>query len=218
MRKTFPVAGLLLLASALPGFGDVILTNLSQVTGGADTIASNVGLNLAGGFTMGSSSFVLTSIIWSAGTVGISSTPTSIMQASLYSGSSNPSVFELQMDFQVTSIQFSPQVTLLPHSPFTLQAGTTYWLVLQAATDSGNLGWSVSSVPASGNFASYAGARSGAGVPPTGTLESNMAFEVNGTAPPEPPPAGVPEPSAAILVSTAAAAGLLARTWRRRNN
>ena len=84
-------------------------------------------------------------------------------------------------------------VTVTPLSPFTLQPGMSYWIVVTANAD-----WSASSpeIPPTG-IATSLGYRFGTD-PPTGPESIQVSFHVDGT----PVSASVPEPSSLASAAT----------------
>jgi hypothetical protein len=97
--------------------------------------------------------------------------------------------------------------TFVPSAPFTLNAGTAYWLVLHSE-DGGDFSWLANNpqtIPA-GAFASHLGMKTGgdAPEPPTSSSTFLNIYAVHGTQ-------VVPEPSAALLLL----AGSALFIWRR---
>jgi hypothetical protein len=192
MRKTSALAAILLfglpclattIISSDPG-GDLAANPVSE--NGTFTINGTPLISASAGFTMGSTSFDLTSVLVELLAVGIGQFDSSVVVADLFGGtSSNPSGSSLVSLTPASGTISGDEyvLSLTPASAFTLDAATTYWLVLSAVSSvGGNLGWDSGASAASGSFATYVGGRQSVGSSPaTGVNGANYIFEVNGT-------------------------------------
>jgi len=190
-----------------------IISSYPTASFGASSLNGTPIIDLAAGFTMGSTAQNLGSATIRLSAVGIASFPTSVVQASLYGDAGSNPVNPVLVTFTPaagTITQASLDVVLTPTSPFTLDASTTYWLVVQAAASvEKDLGWDGAVSPATGSLASYVGARQSAGfVPPTDVTGGNLIFAIDSTV--------VPEPGPGLLVMTGVL-GLAAIRRRRAN-
>lgn len=208
-----------LLAAVLAGstcaWGTTIISNPS-VNDGVQTIFPGFG-GIDGikgmGFTMGAVSFNLDSVDLrlcfsdeadgcfngSAGTVG---TPV----VRLFSDVGGIPSAELLTFVNPMFALGTADYTFLPSGPFTLSAGTSYWIVLHSG-DGGEFSWKANdpqTIPA-GAFASHLGELVGGDAPdpPDSSSEFFNIYAVNGTA--------VPEPSGALLVIVGLTASIVFR-------
>jgi hypothetical protein len=212
-------AGCLLAATAV-GWSGTLITSYPNGDGGAFSIAGQFGQSVAAGFTMGGGpDFSLDSATLRLSFVGIASFPGNVLQVSLYGDSGgNPSGPALVAFTPPAGTLSAPgangftDYTLLPASSFTLQAGTTYWLVVTSDTG-GNLGAASASTAATGSAATDAGFRTGPGSPPSTVSSSHLLYEIDGTAITA-PTGDAPEPLTAGL----AGVGILAIAWLKRQS
>jgi hypothetical protein len=173
---------------ALPASSVTIISSYPTTTDGS----RNLGFvdNLAVGFTMGSTAQNLGSATIRLSKIGIFSFPTSVIQASLYGNAGANPVNPVLVTFTPAAgqiIEAPPlDVVLTPTSPFTLEASTTYWLVVEAPSVTKDLVWNTALSPATGTLASYVGSRSGSTVPPTDVFSENFIFAIDTTVVPEP--------------------------------
>lgn len=194
MRLSTLFASALLLG--LPCFATTIISGdpagdlvANPLTGGSQfSINGSPLISGAAGFTMGGTSFDLTSV---AVELSAESTfSTSVLVADLFGGTtSSPSGSSL-VSFVAASGTISAFVsdqvfTLTPVSAFVLDAATTYWLVLSATADvGGHLEWESAASIGTEPFASYVGSLQSVGFsPPTDAIPGAhvLDFQVNGS-------------------------------------
>src|SRR3954454_15655603 len=173
--------------------GAVILTSYPQTSNGAFTLNGTPPLNVAGGFTMGATPVDLTSAKVQFSAEGIAQFSTSHIAADLYGGTGGPTGMPSGSPLVSLTIPAGTDagrardVTMTPASPFTLEASTSYWLVLHTdSTVDGRLGVNVAPNPATGLFATYAGVTQDGSLPPQTRQGGNLFFEIDGNAVPEP--------------------------------
>lgn len=209
-RSRVRLVGALLAISfvALPASAKMVLSNFPTASDGSRTLGSVD--NLAVGFTIGDTAQNFGSAMIRLSTVGITQIDTSAIQASLYGGTPADPAGPVLVTFAPvpgTITQATLDLVLVPTTPFTLDASTTYWLVVEAPSVTKDLAWDFAVDPASGAFATYAGARSGSAVPPTNVLGANLIFVVK----------QVPEPGTPSLCGVAVGSLLLLRRTRSRS-
>jgi hypothetical protein len=173
--------------------GAVILTAYPQASSGAFTLNGSPPINIAGGFTTATTPFVLTSAKVQFSAVGVAQFSTSQIAADLYGGTGGPTGEPSGaplISFVIPAGTISgnaTDVTMTPGSPFTLQASTSYWLVLHADSSVvGNLAVNSAPNPATGSFATYVGMTQDGSLPPQGRNGANLLFEIDGRSVPEP--------------------------------
>src|SRR3954469_16674949 len=179
----------------------VLISAYPQTSTGAFALNGTPPLNVAAGFTVGAAPFDLNSARVQLSAVGIAQFPTSVVTADLYGGTASTPSGSPLVGFSIPAGTVSGQatdLTLTPIAPFALQAANSYWIVLRASpTVEGNLSVNVVPNPATGAFATYAGATQDGNLPPQSRHEgSNILFEINGQ---------VPEPGAAWALAIAPA-------------
>lgn len=168
--------GLLLAQSS---YATVIISSYPNNSGGLRNLDH---ASTGGAFTMGPASFQLDTVTFQIDF--IASAPGSALQVGLYGdgGSGNPTGAPL-VTFTPPSGTFVGinDSTLLPASPFTLQALTAYWLVLY--TEVTQVGATLSSVAPAGAFATSVGYSTGSGttVPNSSDPRNFLLYEVDGT-------------------------------------
>jgi hypothetical protein len=193
MRLLSLAFGLLLAQSS---YATVIISGYPNNSGGLRSLDHS---SAGGAFTMGPASFQLDTVTFQIDF--IAGAPGSALQVGLYGdgGSGNPTGAPL--------VTFTPpggtfvginDFTLAPASPFTLQALTTYWLVL--FTQATQNGAALSSVAPAGAFATSAGYSTGSGttVPNSSDPRDFLLYEVDGTEIVT-GPTGTPEPATLAL-------------------
>jgi hypothetical protein len=205
---------LVALSAASSAWGSVILTAYPQSANGGSTLNGTPPINVAGGFTMGGTASPLTSAKVQFGAVGIAQFATSLVSADLYGGTGGatgtPTGSPL-VSFVIppgTIAGGATDVTMTPASPFTLQASTSYWLVMHADPSvAGNLSVNTAPNPAAGAFATYSGFTQDGSLPPQSLTGANLLFEINGTP--------VPEPGAGCTIALSSALLIRRRRGRR---
>jgi len=187
-----------------------LLTSFPQTGNGAFTLNGSPPFNDAAGFTLGGTAFNLTSATVEFSAVGIAQFPTSDIAADLYGGTGGPSGTPSGsplVSFTIpagTIAGGANDITMTPASPFTMQASTTYWLVMRAdASVGGNLAVNSAANPATGPFATYAGMTQDGSLPPQTRQGGNLMFAID----------GVPEPGSCCAL--ALACGILVPRRRR---
>jgi hypothetical protein len=173
---------------ALPASAETIISSYPAVDDGGRTLGFLD--DLAVGFTIGSTAQNLGSAtIRLSGVSGFDQIDTSTIQASLYGGTAaNPANPVLVTFTPAPGIISEPALDLVltPTSTFTLDASTTYWLVVEAPSVTKDLSWKTALIPATGTLAAYVGARSGSSAPPTNEFSGNLIFAIDTTVVPEP--------------------------------
>jgi hypothetical protein len=202
------IAGLLALALATPARAALIIGNLP----GNDGFTSAIGQvgSIGAGFTM-TSSFALTSATLRLN-VPSGQTPTVLVMSDTGGSPPNPSTTL----FTFTDPAFgsgTQNYVFTPPLPFTLTAGTTYWLVIEGnAATLGTL-WLGNRplLTPTGTGATSAGGRfSDTGFPPTNIESLVNSYEIDGT-----PVTAVPVPPTLLLGLVGLGAGGVARLRRR---
>ncbi len=149
--------------------GDVIISNLSGTTTSGTYIGpSATTVYKAAGFTMGSDSYNLESVIIRVR----SSDPAATTDVEIWTGNGAPT----SMIAQLSGSAFDADglYTFTPTTDVTLAANTTYWVYVNNAAPSGNFFWDGSSLPPSGIATSAGFHFNGA------TSLTTNAYEVNG--------------------------------------
>jgi hypothetical protein len=188
---------------AAPSWATTIIGNLGSADAGEYFVCCRVSLGV--GFTMNSGpDFTLD---MAKATVIIANG--AVFSAELYGTSGGNPVGPALVDFTSPGFVGGPgiqTIDLVPTSAFTLQASTTYWLVL-----TGGYEWRDTNGVPTGLFATDAGTREDSNLPPQNVVgPEHPLFEISGTA--IGPAAGVPEPGTVGLVSLT----LLGLLWARR--
>jgi hypothetical protein len=208
MTRRVALAGLLALAVATPARAGLIIGNLP-----GNDIAS-VPVGISGGFGVGfqmTSSFQLTSATLRL-SVASGSMPTFVLMSDSGGNPSNPS----STLFTFTDPAFgsgTQNYVFTPPSPFTLTAGTTYWLVWQGTAEGVGTGWlgNFPALPPTGPGATSVGSRVGVFPPTTDTTSLIIpSYEIDGT-----PVTAVPVPPTLLLGLVGAGCAVVARLRRR---
>lgn len=185
-----------LLGAASAVSATTLLSSFPQTSNGASSLNGTPPINVAAGFTLGGTAFNLTSATVEFSAVGIAQFSTSQIAADLYGGTGGPTGTPSGSPLVAFTIPAGTiagnvnDITMTPASPFTLQAATTYWLVMRAsASVNGNLGVNSAANAATGPFATYVGMTQDGSLPPLTRQGGNLMFAIDGTLP-EPGAAG----------------------------
>jgi hypothetical protein len=186
--RSLVLAGLIALAAATPARADMIIGSLPGDN--SVSLTPGVGDSYAEGFTM-TSSFQLTSATLRLN-VPSGKTPTFFLMSSDASGKPSTTLFTFTNPTFGSGTQ---NYAFTPPSPFTLTAGTTYWLAWLGTAATGNTEWFGNGTP-TGTGATSAGAlRNNGSFPPTTASIFMLSYQIDGT----PLAVGVPAPPTLLL-------------------